>query len=397
MRILIISPDYPQKKGGVSDYTCFLAEALADKGDDVLVLTSVGNAGKPDSDRVSVLPLVDNWGVRGMRQIMRSIPFASLDWLIFQYVPYMYERHGIPFNAALFAVLLKKSGVKLMTVFHEVAIRFSNKPKYLVTAVLQRLLAFFIGLLSDEVVVTTEFWQRRLKLLESKISRIPIGSNVIPVRVSDGDMAACRDALAPEGQKILATFSAEMTSGSGNPYTRRRLDLLVKALTEPSLKQVGISVVVLGGIQEEVREAVLGLAEEIGLETSLTITGFLPAHDLFTYLSVSDALVLIEDKEVNRYGGVSTKSTFAAASFAAGLPLIANMGELTDKFFVEGSNVLLIEENNLTYQRIANRIAELFEDQELQLRLRCGGRRSYEEELSWDAIGSKYAQQLRRT
>ncbi len=394
MRILIVSPDYPEKRGGVSDYTYFLSNALAVHGCDVYLLTSTGSSGRQGSDNITVLPLIEEWGLRGLSRIMRAVPSVSFDWVIFQYVPYMYERHGISINAAVIAFLLKKKASRLMTVFHEVAIRFSLKPKYFVTAFLQRFLAYCIGLLSNQIVITTEFWRRGFRFLESRTSLIPIGSNIVPEPVTAEDIKQCRNLLAPDGQRILATFSAEMTKGSGNPYTRRRLDLIMKAMAESRIRQMELRMIVLGAIQEEVKAATLDLARELGIEDRLIITGFMPAPLLFKVLTAVDALILIEDEETNRYGGISTKSTFAAAAYAAELPLIANTGELTDNFFIDGKNAILITKEQLKPESIAEKVMELFTDADLLHRMKLASRRTYEAELSWDAIGSMYLAKL---
>lgn len=101
MRLLIISRDFPNIIGGVSDHTHHLQRALSMKDSEVYVLTSrdkriVGEI----ADSVSVLPFVDKWGIRGLIKIIREIKKINPDWILLQYVPHMYSSYAVPFYIA---------------------------------------------------------------------------------------------------------------------------------------------------------------------------------------------------------------------------------------------------------------------------------------------------------
>ena len=98
MRIVLISGEYPPSVGGVADYTCHLAHALAGLGHRVAVLTSADEAfdtcAVEIGSHVEVRPDVREWGVLGLASTSRSVRSLAPDVVNFQYVPHMYGRGG---------------------------------------------------------------------------------------------------------------------------------------------------------------------------------------------------------------------------------------------------------------------------------------------------------------
>src|SRR5215831_20325489 len=100
MKICILSASFPPQRNGVGDYTCFLARALAERGNEVAVLTSVGdldNVLYPLPSGVAVHRLFKSWGVWELSGILKHLREQSPDVLLIQYVPHAFDRRGITF------------------------------------------------------------------------------------------------------------------------------------------------------------------------------------------------------------------------------------------------------------------------------------------------------------
>jgi len=398
MKLLLISRDFPNMFGGVSDYTYHLSRALAEKGEDVYVLTSKDERVIVDmGNNVKVLPEVERWGFRGLPKIIKEIRKVNPDWVLLQYVPYMYSHYGVPLWIILLVIFLKINKFKLLTTFHEVAIRFDfKKTKYWGIAVMQRLIAYVIGLVSFKIIVSINHYKNMLKIFSEKISVIPVGSSILPINLSEKEKFKLRNKIAPNGEFIITTFATGVPKGSSNIYTKRHLDIVIRGVKE-YCKQTSekANLIVLGKMQNELRKALEELIVHLHMGGNVIITGFLKNEDLFRLLSISDVLVLIEGREMNNYSGISTKSSIVAAAYAAGLPIIGNNGELTDNFFRDGENVILIGEKGLTPQAIAQKIQMVLNDKSLLSKLRKGSKKTYEEYLSWDAVANRYIEILK--
>ena len=70
MRIVIYNPSYPPVRCGIGEYNRGLAQALADAGHDVTVVTATAAEGRPRG-RPRVLALMRDWGVR---DFLRTVP-----------------------------------------------------------------------------------------------------------------------------------------------------------------------------------------------------------------------------------------------------------------------------------------------------------------------------------
>lgn len=390
MKLLLISRDFPNMFGGVSDYTYHLSRALAEKGEEVYVLTSKNEKviwedyevrGK---GHIKVLPVMENWGFRGLPGILREVKKINPDWILLQYVPHMYNYYGVPLWVVIFVIWLRLKKLKLTTTFHEVAIRFDiRKPKYWGIAIIQRLIAYTLCICSNKSIVSIEYYRRLLHRFSNKIFKIPIGSSILPFEFDAEEKHKLRSLISSNGEYIITTFS------SGASWLRS--DLLLKATNIAMGKYaLSLKIVFLGKIgNSPQRENIEILAKQLNIENKILMTGFLNSTEIYKYLTISDIYIILDD---NAYGGISTKSTSLASAYAAGLPIIGNKGLLTDNFFQDRDNVFLV--NSLNPEDIADAIYQTLKDNYLRKLLALKSKEIYKSILSWQSIAQRYLEVL---
>jgi len=124
MKILIISKDFPNIVGGVSDYTYHLSKNLSKKKIDVYVLTSCSEKviREIKGYNVKILPLIKKWGFSSISEIINEIQKVNPEFILLQYTPYMYSYYGIPFWLIFLYFKLKFKRFKICTNFHEISI-----------------------------------------------------------------------------------------------------------------------------------------------------------------------------------------------------------------------------------------------------------------------------------
>lgn len=389
MKLLFISSNFPNMFGGVSDYTHHLSNALSKEGFEVYVLTSCNDKVIKDiqGSNVRILPEVEKWGFRGLPKIIKEIKKIDSDWILLQYVPHMYSHYGIPLYIILFSVLLRIMKYNLVTTFHEVAIRFDFKrPKYWGIALIERVIAYILCACSKKIIVSIDYYRRMLKPFNSKIYRIPVGSNIIPYEIETETLKKVKEQVAPNGEIIVSTF------GSGASW--RRNDVLLKAVNK-LIKEQGIllKIIFLGNIGNSYQKNTIeSLAKRSNIERNIFITGYLQSNEIYKYLAVSDFFALLDN---DAYGGVSTKSGSLAAAYAARIPIIANKGTLTDNFFKHGENIFLIESLDIT--DVSQGITELLRNKPVFSTIQKNALNTYKNFLSWDKIAGQYKEILNKT
>ena len=380
MKLLFICDNFPPVVDGVGDYTYHLSNQLAQRGHAVSVICSrkaeiAQYAGTQTA--VRVMPAVAGWNRQAIGTIMDLAGEIQPDWVILQYVPYSYNHYGVPFWLRGLASGLKARGYKLAVTCHEIFIDLElSKAKYWPVAISQRLIAFSLVGMADRVIVSIDRTRRQLGRYQRKVTRIPIGSNIVPVPVTDDQVQALRRELAPKGEFLFVSFGIRDQEAA-----LRVLADLVKAGLPARL-------VLLGKLRPEQRQKTEQLIGTLVLEGRVTLTGYLDNDRLFRVLCSGDAFMLLEEKR----GGLTTKSGSLAAAYAAGLPVIGTCGHMTDGFFRNGENALLSPEGD--HDGTLENAKNVMRDPALRARLRQNSRDTHANQLSWEKIAGKYLEIL---
>lgn len=380
MKVVLITGEFPPIVGGVADYTYQLSLSLSAENVETFVITSDDpRILKSIENRVTVMPIVKKWNIFGILNVIRAINKIKPDWILLQYVPHMYSRLTVPLPICLLGALLRLSGYRLLTVFHEIALRIDfARPKYLVPAFSQRIIACILSVSSERIVVSIERYRKMLWLFDRKISKIPIGSSILPVKMTEDEKRTLRNKVAPSGETIIATFGK-------NP---RRADLLLEVTRELKNQGIPVKVLFIGAFAQDWIEGIKSRAEYLKIDDSLLFPGFLKSEDVYRYLLISDIFLALHGSDNKGRGGVSIKSSDVSAAYAAGLPIIADKGNMTDDFFKDKENIFLLE--TLKIKDIVNAIKILMQDSKLRDHLREAAYRTYEEKLQWPVIAKAY-------
>jgi glycosyltransferase involved in cell wall biosynthesis len=382
MKLLLITPRFPPACDGVGDYSYFLAQALAAEGFEVSVLTSRAEAGHCPP-KVRLMAAVTRWGLAGLPRILECIKEVRPDWVLLQYVPNGYAaRTAVPFYLVALVLLLRVQGIKVLTTFHEVALRlYWRNLRYVLAAVGQRAVALGLGWLSQAAVTSIGFFRDTLGQGKIDATVIPVGSNIPPRAVPKMELQRRRRRVAPQGEMIVATF------GAGGAY--RRHDLILEGARR--FQEAGggrLRLLFIGNLGPAEVEALHAEARRLGMEDALFLTGFISPEEVFKYLKVADLYVTLDLGRRPVEGGISTKSGSAMAGFAAGCPILSYRGDLTDPLFRSGENVFFLDSPDAA--GVAKALAVLLSQKDLRDCLGREALRTWKENLSWAAIARNY-------
>jgi glycosyltransferase involved in cell wall biosynthesis len=279
----------------------------------------------------------------------------------------------MPFWFCLLLARLKLKRYKVAVTCHEIFIDLDWKSaKYWPVGVSQRIIAYTIGTLADKIIVSIARTKHQLGVLGSKITRIPIGSNIIPVDVPPFRLFELKRKYAPEGEFLFVSFGI------------RDQEAAVRVIADLVKEGLPVKLLLLGKLSGAAIQKINLQIGDLGLENRVIVTGYLHSDQLFEVLSCGDAFILLEEKR----GGLTTKSGSLAAAYAAGLPVIGTAGHMTDDFFRNGENALLAQEGD--YKATLTNARRIVQDEALRMRLKAGTAETYDTRLSWEKIAESY-------
>lgn len=184
--MVVISPDYPPKHGGVADHTHHLLEHLRSNHDPILI-TSPGQA---PAEHDTAVRAFGAW--KDPLALTEAVKAASPDSqapVLWQYVPHMYGRGGV--NTAIIRVMarLQKAGRRQLILAHEIMAPLSWMPHRLFYSLAHRWQWRGILNAMDSVGISTEAWliqeQERHPHHASKLFLTPSPSNIGVQRSAD--------------------------------------------------------------------------------------------------------------------------------------------------------------------------------------------------------------------
>lgn len=219
--VLIVSPLFPPRPGGLPDHTDRLASALSAHGQ-VRVLTSTGC---DDRRSFEVHPQMARWDRPSevLHAIQQVHPEGPVLW---QYVPHMYGRGGMNLGVPRVMRALAASGRRQLVLVHEIAAPLSVWPHRLLYALAHRLMWRQLRQTVDALGISTDAWLTRLR--ESMrpsgptLFLAPSPSNLpgVEVPTDHGRLWRERQGIAP-GATVAGFF--------GSPGTGKQFDWVLAA------------------------------------------------------------------------------------------------------------------------------------------------------------------------
>lgn len=338
MKLLLVTNYFPPVVDGVGDYTRQVAAEFSNRGHEVHIICKKDPRIPSSQDGMQIWPIATKWSFANIQEIIKKINELGPAWVMIQYVPYSFNRYGIPFAFPFLLSRINRNRTKILLTVHEPYIRFRRLPiKTFLVGQLQRIILRELCRKADKIVTTIDKYKGFVNKYSAKeVHIIPVPSNIIPVSVSEEELKLLRNRIAPAGQKIITTFGI------------RDHRFLIDVFKAVLLKQKNVFFLICGKTRDT------ALYDSIKDRTF--ITGYLESEELFKYLKCADVFFLPDGVRNGSEGGTSNKSTSLAAAFAAGLPIVGIKGDMNNVLLKEAENLYLEERNA---GKIAERIDQL--------------------------------------
>ena len=369
LHLLIICKSFPPDYCGVGDYTYLLAKNLAQHSHmKVSIITSV-NSQCATIDHVEIFPIVAHWNLQSVDVIMKKIQQLSPQQILWQYVPYLYHRKGIPLYLCILFWRLRRW--KMAVFFHEVAIEISPNIKRLCIATAQRFIAYVIGQTSNHIIVSNECVARFLG--EKRTQLIHIGSNIPRCSLPQNTLQQLRSEIVGKCDLLFAIF--------GNIRSNHELLPVLKKLSE---QQISWKLILIGNYQNTKSELFHREVARLQLQEHIYITGYVSVDLAAQYLAMSDIFLIWESPQK----GIFLHSGALCAAFANSLVVVSSRGELTDRILHEESGAILLD--NLCAQTLITCFRNVHSNREFRKKIKEKAMAFFRKYLCWKVVCKKH-------
>jgi glycosyltransferase involved in cell wall biosynthesis len=360
--VAIVTTNAPPTICGVGDYSVNLYKQLKNHFYDIQLVVKKRDNPNNVLSEFNIYEITKKWNfiswVKLWQHFKKNKPAVLL-----QYVPYQYNTYGIPFSIILFYILCKLSGIRVITTYHEVAIRY-NDPKFTlkgnITAFAQKIIAKCVAKLSHTIVVSNSWYFGMIAKYNRNAQIIGIGSPIKPIN----------DKVNIKDNNIfnILTF--------GNRVTIE----LIEALKEIMLENKNVQATIIGKFNKAHQDLVRGL--------NFSFTGLLELDEMATYFSAADLYIQLEPVNDNGMGGLSLKSSILPAAFQYQLPVLSTKGDMTDvDIFQDKVNIFFCNNDKMD---IKASVCMIIESEILRNEVAQKSHIFYQENLTQELIANKY-------
>ena len=319
-RWAILTGEYPPQSGGVSDYTRLVARGLADAGDSIRVYAPpLSEGAEVDDTGISVRRLPGRFGTRSLARLDHWLAADKPDRILVQYVPHAFGWKAMNLPFAIWLATRARRIAPVSVMFHEVAFPFSWRPlRHALLGGVTRLMAQLVGGAAERVFVSIPAWGDVLKrycprMVYAEWAPVPCTFDVNP--------------HPDAGAEVRRQFGPVI--GHFGTFGAVIAPMLDPALVEFLNRVPGFAVLLMGrGSREFLERFELRHPEWIGRMIS---TGALPANRVSEYLRACELLIQPFPD------GISSRRTSAMAGLANGLPVVTNLGQLSEPLWVNGA------------------------------------------------------------
>jgi glycosyltransferase involved in cell wall biosynthesis len=325
----IVTSEYPPDVGGVSDYTCQVAEGLARMGDEVHVWCPRA-ADRASTPRLQVHPDLGGIGPGNLARLgQRLDEFPAPRRLLVQWVPHGFGYHSMNVWFCVWLAMRAWSGDDVELMVHEPYLEFRRGPlRHTAMALVHRVMTILLLAAARKVWMSIPAWESRLR--PYALGRaIPMQWLPVPGCVGDRaavPAAAIRLRYAPVRQPLLAHFGSY-----GSAVTRlleERLPPLMDGPLTPSL-------LLLGSGSDQFRDVLL--EKHPSWKTRVHAAGYLPAADLSAHIAACDVFVQPYPD------GITSRRTSAMVCLSHAKPVVTTSGHLTEPLWAETGAVTAVD------------------------------------------------------
>ena len=330
IRWAILTGEYPPQPGGVSDYALLVAEGLAAVGDEVAVYAppqSIGPDSAPSGVRVRRLP--DRFGLRGLHWLDRELARDRPDRVLIQYVPHAFGLKAMNLPFAAWIAVRARRVAPIWVMFHEVAFPFVRRPlRHNLIAVVNRVMVWAIAGAADRVLVSIPGWNHLLV----KICPRARPAEWLPIPCSVAT-AADPGVVAAVRSRHASGLAAPLIGHFGT-FGRPITNLLEPAVLELLRTDPRARILLIGRGSERYQSQIVATHPE--LAGRATGTGELPPAEVAAHLRACDLLLQPYPD------GVSSRRTSVMAGLANRVPVVTNLGTLSESLWAASSGVAVV-------------------------------------------------------
>lgn len=361
VKACFISGSYPPIRCGIGDYTQRLARALTEQGVQVRVITSKEGVSGARDGEVIILPLVRDWTMRALPEILASLRANLPDLVNLQYPTQRYGRQ--PFVNVLPAFLRARLGIPVITTIHE----FS-------TYRLPGKLRVGLSLLTSQRVIVTDHINlrqiaRAFPFFRSKLRHAPIGANIEPM-LREFDRQYQRAHYGATDSDVVLAYFGFISPSKGIETLLQAFALAQRERSELRLLLIANREAAEPRYADYHRKIERTLAA-LHLDDRICWTGYVAPRAVSEYLASADLAILPFDD------GASLRRTTLLSALAHGLPAISTGARAP----CPGVEVVPIGDA----AALAQTIVRLSADRQLRTRLGAEARQ-FAATLSWDGI-----------
>lgn len=306
----------PPRIDGVGDYTWNLACALREHGINVYVFTSEDQGCKGLVKNEWVFPIIRLWQPKAIIEALKTVTWQAPDWFCFQFVPQLYGRGCIAWQAAgILKELKKRFKCKMAVTFHEFTSAWSLNPKDLFLAAFTRLQTRRMLSVIDSAITTCTCYKEILQGLSGhhlSVDVIPVGSNIELNFINSEDLTAHRRQIFPDQAKIFGLF--------GTLSAFKNFPLAIRALQRARQQGLDAWLYLIGSVESsnpKLFKELMYLAEKLNVKAYIVTSGELSQEDISIQLQMVDVFLFTQ---VN---GISTRNCTLMAALAHGLPVVS--------------------------------------------------------------------------
>lgn len=362
MKLVIVTNNYPPVLDGVGDHSFFLSEELKRQGHTVYIICSkkkeIINRGYNN-----VFSIVEKWNGTGFKIAIKRIKLLQPDFVLLQYVPYGFQRIGLPLRIPLFVRTLSKNGLAVIIHFHEMFVRLNWRlRKIFPVGIIQRFLAFMLCRYATRIITSTSFYKDSLSNFTQKpIEIISIPPNFdTEMTYSTRKLAELSNTITPDKNPVVATFGVRDSS-----YIVEVFEMLLKQ-------------------NKQIRFLICGQSDTDqfkAINEFVYFTGYIAAAEVPYFLKTASIFFLPDFADKKNRGGTSRKSGSLAAALFAGIPVVGIKGDNNGKEVQLNPTIFL--ENYYDKNGIVNRILSI-------LKTPSNERTPYDSTLYWKYISTLY-------
>jgi len=326
----LITGEYPPHRGGVSDYTRWLASGLADAGDSVHVWCPSSETPYLEDSRVIVHRELGSMTPRDLLKVSRMLDnFPEPRRLLVQWVPHAfgYRSANLPLSLWIWNRVVAHND-RLEIMIHEPFLPLpQDRLRHTALALIHRIMLATVLRQASRIWIAIPKWEeccRRYARRFVSFTWLPVVSN-IPLTSQTRATEAVRARYAPSHKYLLGHF------GTCGGAIGRMLSVLIPELLAGHAERVFM---LIGEDGKSIRDEIVRDFPQ--LRDRLHVTGMLEAADVSSHISACDMMLQPYPD------GASSRRGSLMAAISHGKPVVTTAGPLTEALWKSSGSVLLV-------------------------------------------------------